>query len=309
MSEGGVPSGRNGTGGGELGGVARPSTSDWHDIAVSALAPLDLSHDSLSHTSDPGSLMSLGNEGFDDVTNMYSKLEMMMTAVRQEVSGLESMKSKLKDVGKLKEKLSSTRQKLKCSEEVVEEMKKKLNESEHRCAQFRDDMQRLNDIYNDERNRHAESKSLYSKQEQALMHAQSELITIQKEVQVSTEQKITIKSLKQQLVKCQENSDNEKTEWLKKVFTLEQELKDGEKVKTELGNHVWNLTEELKVVKGEREESETSHKKVEQELQEMARREEVLKEKVKLSSLLLSHLLSPLLTPLLSEGKGAAKGS
>ena len=131
------------------------NASEWKDIALNVLEVGDTrsvtngdNEHFPSYGNDPGSLMSAGNEGFDDVSNMYSKLEVMMTAVRQEVSGLESMKSKLKDVGKLKEKLSITRNKLKSSEQNVETLKKKLDESEIVVKQFRVDMQHLNNIYN-----------------------------------------------------------------------------------------------------------------------------------------------------------------
>lgn len=198
------------------------------------------------------------------MSNMYSKLEVMMTAVRQEVNGLETMKSKLKDVGKLKEKLSITRNKLKVSEEVVTELKKKVDSEEALIHQFRIDMQRLNDIHNEERSKHAETQKAFLRQEQALSHAQGELNYIQKEVQASAEQKSAIKALKLQLAKAKDNFEAEDSQQNKKIYVLEQHVKDSEKVKTELGTHVWNLTEDIKKVKADLESALTSKSNLEQ---------------------------------------------
>ena len=270
------------------------NASEWKDIALNVLEVGDTrsvtngdNEHFPSYGNDPGSLMSAGNEGFDDVSNMYSKLEVMMTAVRQEVSGLESMKSKLKDVGKLKEKLSITRNKLKSSEQNVETLKKKLDESEIVVKQFRVDMQHLNNIYNEERFKLLESQGMYLKQEEALQHAQDELRKIQTEIQSNMEQKNVVKGLKSQLGKLSESTSKERAVFVQKVLSLEKNNEENEKIKTELGSHVWNLTEEIKEMKISNEKSEAVLNKLKNQLVQANGHEFKLKES--LQKLLLAH--------------------
>ena len=263
------------------------SSGEWKDIALNILEIGDTrsaaSGDNdlvTNHGNDPGSLMSVGNEGFDDVSSMYSKLEVMMTAVRQEVSGLESMKSKLKDIGKLKEKLSINRDKLKSSEQDVKALKKQLQESDAIIKQFRMDMQHLNNIYNEERSKHIESQAMYSRQEEALQHAQIELRKIQTDMQSSVEQQNMIKKLKSQLSKLGESKSQDQANFLQKIFTLERKNEENEKIKTELGSHVWNLTEEIKELKSTQEKSEIVLKKLRGQLLQTNDEEFTLKESV-----------------------------
>ena len=248
--------------------------TDWKSLA------LNIVHESQDNFSlgydNPGSVVSLDQGGFDGVTDMYSKLEGMMSAVRQEVEGLENMKSKLKEVGKLKEKLNVTRSKLKISEDVVHELKQKLQDSDSLLNQFRGDMQRLNELYIDERNKHAETQNNYLRQEQALSHAQGELNFIQKEVQQSIDNKKIIKSMKSSMEKAQAAFEEQKNQLNKTIFVLEQQCKDQEKAKADLGSHVWNLSEEIKKLKGDIEAVDLDKKSLLNQIEQAKRNEQNL---------------------------------
>jgi len=227
---------------------------NWHNVAVQLV-------DGIEATSAP-----IVNESFDGVSDMYSKLEGMMAAVRQEVSGLERMKTKLRDYSKLKEKLQLCKKRIKVLEDDNGHLKRKLDESDALINQFRIDMQRLNDLYSEERQKHTETQKNFLRQEQALAHAQGELNFIQNELKVNMEMKKTIKDLKAKLAKAQEVSDEEKSQLQKDVFVLEQHIKDSEKVKAELGAHVWNLTEEMKKIKTQVEKMDEERSVLEKQL-------------------------------------------
>lgn len=217
----------------------------------------------------PPSIDTLGAESFDGVSDMYTKLESMMTAVRHEVSGLENMKAKIRDFAKVKEKLQMYKKKCKGLEDDNGHLKRKLDESDALINQFRIDMQRLNDLYTDERQKHAETQKNFLRQEQAFSHAQGELNFIQNELKVNAEMKKTIKDLKAKLSKAQEVYDEEKSQLQKNVFVLEQHVKDSEKVKAELGAHVWNLTEEVKKAKAHVEEIDAVKAQLESQLRQV----------------------------------------
>ena len=220
--------------------------SDWHDIAVNVMN-LSIESEDSAVVRDIGLTTDSGN--LDGVASMYSKLEGMMNAVREEVSGLENMKSKMKDFGKLKEKLITSREKLKMAVDEISILRKKLSDSDVLINQFRIDMQRLNDLYGEERTKHTLMQTSFVRQEQALSHAQGELNFIQNELKVNADMKKQIKDLKATILKSQETYEEEKGRMLKNSFVLEQQLQDGEKVKSELGAHVWNLSEKIKSLK------------------------------------------------------------
>ena len=172
-----------------------------------------------------------------------------MTAVKKEVAGLEAMKEKLKDMEKLKQRLADVQNRLQSTETANMEFQRKLDDSDRRCDQFRADMQHLNDIYTEEREKHLDTQQICIKQEQSLSNMQGELSFYQRDAQKYTETKKKYQTLRNQLNASQIQFEQEKAELEKQISSLEVLLKDADKTKKDLSEHIWNIAEESKQLK------------------------------------------------------------
>ena len=68
--------------------------------------------------------------------------------------------------------------------------------------------------------------------------------------------------MKSQLSILNDSCSQERADFLRQIFTLEKNIEENEKIKTELGSHVWNLTEEIRELKKGQERSEMVFKKL-----------------------------------------------
>ena len=75
-----------------------------------------------------------------------------------------------------------------------------------------------------------------------------------------------------------ESTSKERAVFVQKVLSLEKNNEENEKIKTELGSHVWNLTEEIKEMKISNEKSEAVLNKLKNQLVQANGHEFKLKE-------------------------------
>jgi chromosome segregation ATPase len=76
--------------------------------------------------------------------------------------------------------------------------------------------------------------------------------------------------------KAQAAFEEEKNQLKKTIFVLEQQCKDQEKAKADLGTHVWNLSEEIKKLKGDIEAVGLDKKSLLDQIEQAKRNEQKL---------------------------------
>ena len=192
---------------------------------------------------------------------MYSQLEAMMHSVRKEAAGLEALKAKLKDMDDLKRRNADLKDKLQASEIANSDLHRMLDESDRNAKSQRDDMQHLNDIYNEEREMHLQIQQKFLTQEQELIHLRGEVTFVQREAGKVADLRKGNQKLQGQVAALEKRLEDERLDWLKAKTELEEQLKDREKVKDEVSGHVWNLSEEIKSLRqrlGHAEQTEMS---------------------------------------------------
>jgi len=195
---------------------------------------------------------------------MFSQLEVMMSAVRQESAALDSMKAKVREFEELKTQLPILKKQLNDSEKAHAEALRLKNESDEQAAQLRLDMQRLNDMYNNERKQHLDAKHLQLRQEQELNRVLKDNIQLKKAADDMADVQKSNQSLTKQVNVLQARLDEEKRELERSLQMAEKQHEEAEKIKAELSQHFWNLSEELKQKQTALSESEECCRELEQ---------------------------------------------
>lgn len=179
-------------------------------------------------------------------SNMFSQLEVMMSAVRQESATLNSMKEKLKELDALKLRVPKLENQLHESNKRYSDVANANAELEKTNIQLRLDMQRLNDLYNTERKQHLEVQHAQLRQQQELLVATNDVERLQKISNESVDVYKKNKELNREVNLLQQRLEEEKRALAKSFQSLEKQVEETEKVKAELSQHFWNLSEELK---------------------------------------------------------------
>jgi chromosome segregation ATPase len=194
---------------------------------------------------------------------MCSQLEVMMSAVRHESATLNSMKEKLKELDTLKLQVPKIERQVRDLKKENFDVTNEKLELEKANIQLRLDMQRLNDLYNTERKQHLEVQHTQLRQEQELLVATKDVGRLQKIVDESTEVYKKNKELNREVGLLQQRLDEEKRALAKSFQSLEKQVEETEKVKGELSQHFWNLSEELKTSNQRLAESELIRSRLE----------------------------------------------
>ena len=189
-----------------------------------------------------------------------------MSAVRQESATLESMKQKLKEFEQLKLRVPALESELAQVKKENAEVIDTKNEQDKVVSQLRLDMQRLNDLYNTERKQHLEVKHVQLRQEQELVTATKLIDQLKSTAQDSNALEKKNKDLHREVTLLQQRLEEEKAAVARSFQMLEQQHDEAEKVKAELSQHFWNLSEELKANKNRLEESESLRHRLESSL-------------------------------------------
>jgi chromosome segregation ATPase len=200
--------------------------------------------------------MSEGNEaasGGVPNKNMYSQLEAMMNAVKREAAGLEALKSKLKDMEDLKRRNGDLKDKLQASEIANSDLHLMLENGERNAQSQREDMQHLNDIYNEERERHVEVQQNFLTQEQELVHLKGEVAYAQREAAKVQELRKSNQTALGQLASAEKRLEDERLDWMRATKAFEEKITDSQRVKDEVSGHVWKLTDEVKNLRAQLE--------------------------------------------------------
>ena len=178
--------------------------------------------------------------------NMYNQLESMMMAVKKEAEGLEKLKSKLRDMDDLKRRNSDLKEKLQASELANSDLHRMLETAERESEAQREDMQSLNDMYNDERTKHLEVQQKYLTQEQELMHLKGEAETDKREVAKLGQLRQSHQKTLGQLASTQKKLEDSHEDWARATKAFEERIRSTEADKENVSKHVWNLTEEIR---------------------------------------------------------------
>jgi predicted nucleic acid-binding Zn-ribbon protein len=177
--------------------------------------------------------------------NFLSQLEQMMTQVKREAAALEGMKGRLKEIDEIKQKYSETKQRLADKENEAQDLRKRLRDMEQNNNELREDFQKLNDIYSSDRKKLSDVQQQLqrSEQEVAGMKLQNEFLNT--EAQKIPELKKAIKHLKKEVNQVRSASEEEKNVIIGRMHESEKCLQQSEKSKSELSQHIWQLTEEI----------------------------------------------------------------
>ena len=189
---------------------------------------------------------SNGGPGGPQNANMYNQLESMMMAVKKEAEGLEKLKSKLRDMDDLKRRNSDLKEKLQASESANSDLHRMLETAEKESEAQREDMQSLNDMYNDERTRHLEVQQRFLTQEQELMHLKGEAETDKRELAKIGQLRQSHQKTLGQLASTQKKLEDSHEDWARATKAFEERIRSTEADKENVSKHVWNLTEEIR---------------------------------------------------------------
>lgn len=182
--------------------------------------------------------------------NIYQQLEHMMSAVKKEAAALDAMKMKIKDLEEIKSKrMPEVQRRLDESEASNDELRKKNHESELQIDQLRNDMQHLNDIYNEERRKHGDTQQNVLQQEQDIDHLKRELMMMSRELQKAGELRNQHQQLLVQMEQARLKIANEMENNSVMKKTVDQHVLKTEKVKAEMTSHILSLTEEIRNLK------------------------------------------------------------
>ena len=86
------------------------------------------------------------------------QLEGMMSAVRHESATLESMKSQIKEMDAIKKQIPVLQEQLAAADEKTFAVIREKDYINEKCVQLQADLQRLNDMYNNERKQNLEAQ-------------------------------------------------------------------------------------------------------------------------------------------------------
>lgn len=223
--------------------------------------------------------MTGGTAGFPKTGNFLNQLETMMSAVKKEAGALESMKQKLKDMEELKSKYFEAKNKIQESEREAVDMKRKLRDYEQQNQDLRHDMQKLNDIYNNDRAKFIELQQANARLEQELTGVALEKDFFLKESQRIPELKKAFKSTKATLQQLKSTHEEEKIALQTQIAELEKKSDKQEKSKSEISQHVWQLTEQIDNMKQELDEKKNTMRLIEIKNEESKKSSAIVKER------------------------------
>ena len=198
--------------------------------------------------------------------NMYTQLEAMMTAVKREAAGLEGLKSRLREMEDIKQRNEDLKGKLQASEKANSDLHLMIENAERGATILREDMQQLNDLYEEERTQHISAQQKFLTQEHEFMHVKGELGFAQREAQKLGDLRKTNQTFSGQLASSQKRLEDERLEWAREKQKLEDKVKDAVKQKDDTSSHVWNLSEEVKGLRGDLKHYEGNMESLQQAL-------------------------------------------
>ena len=219
------------------------------------------------------SLQSLGNASISisaSGTNVLPKtatflnqLEVMMTAVKKEASALEAMKLKLKEMEDLKGRYQDVKKKLQDTEQEVFDYKKKISDYEHNLSEMRQDMQKLNDLFTSNSLQLMDTQSKLQKSDAEVANLKLEKDYLLKENEKLLEYKKAGKNLKIQYNSLKQTLEDEKNSFQAQIADWQTKFQKSEKSKSEISNHVYQLTEEIEKLKASVQDKQQAVKSTE----------------------------------------------
>jgi chromosome segregation ATPase len=196
------------------------------------------------------SMSGAGPNALPKTANFLNQLEGMMAAVKKEASALESMKIKLKEMEEVKTRYSEVKRKLQDSEQEIYDYKKKISDYEHNLQEMRKDMQKLNDLFNSNSLKLMETQTQLQKTDSEIASLKLEKDYLFKENEKHLEYKKINKNMKIQFNSLKQTLEDEKTSAQQQITDWQNKFTKVEKSKSEISNHVYELTEQLEKLKG-----------------------------------------------------------
>ena len=197
-----------------------------------------------------------------------------MAAVRHESESLERLKGQLKLMEAEKKELPELRGRLQVAEENLMAKNREKQQVEEKNQQLQSDLQRLNDMYMNERNQNLDAQEKLLSFEQDVNRYKLELEQKEKAVPRIAELQKNIQSQKIQIDMLKQNLEDEQRAVQKGVQLMEKQQEEAERCKNELSQHFWSVSEELKQCQQELQNSHLSNQQLEQALVAMGKRVE-----------------------------------
>lgn len=175
----------------------------------------------------------------------------MMAAVRKEAMTLEVMKQKVKEMDELKTKVPELKERLATSEARSLEYQTALREAELLHNQMRSDMQKLNDLYTEERREHLEAKQISVNLEAEVARSRQEFSFFQREAQKESAK--VADARKKAIILTQQLSEAQAAihEGVQAKGLLEKKLEESENDRASSSSRFWMLSEEIGTLKKE----------------------------------------------------------
>jgi chromosome segregation ATPase len=185
----------------------------------------------------------------NNTSNMYSQLETMMNAVKKEAKSLEAVKQKIREMDGLRSTVNELRSKLQQTEGKNNELLDNLKVNDGVIEGLRADMQRLNDIYTQEREEYQDSQQLNLSLQQEIANIKNEVQFYQKEAAKMPELRKKNAGMVTQIGALGKQQEEEKAIFAKTIQSLEEKLSLAGQEKEKSSEHFWNLSEEVKTLK------------------------------------------------------------
>lgn len=174
-----------------------------------------------------------------------------MSAVRKEAIALETMKARLQELDDLKALVPDLRAQLQDAHVKKGELERGLRDSDKLYQQLRNDMQRLNDLYNSERKQHLDCQNSNVQLDSDLSRVQQENTFLQREVDKIADLRRKNQALQQQLASSEEQMEDVKRAAQKNILSLKKKLDDSEQSKAETYALLTQSSEEISNLKAD----------------------------------------------------------
>ena len=197
-----------------------------------------------------------------------------MAAVRHESQSLENLKAQMKSMEEVKKEIPVLKEKLQFAEESLMAKNREKKCADEAMEDLKADLQRLNDMYANERKQNLESQEKQLSLQQELDLCKLEMDKAVKAAPRIAELQKSNQAQKLQIDILKQNLEEEQRAVQKGVQLMEKQTEEAEQCKAELSQHFWSVSEELKQTQEQLQGAQQVSQQLEQALVAMGERVE-----------------------------------
>jgi chromosome segregation ATPase len=150
----------------------------------------------------------------------------MMSAVRKEAMALDDMKIRMAEMEELKVMVPELKFQVTEAEHKKTELERALRDSDKLYMQLKNDMQRLNDLYNNERKAHLETQNANMALDTEMVRLQQETVFLQRESEKVNDFRKKVQVLQQQLNQSEEGVEELKKAAQRNILAMKKKYDD-----------------------------------------------------------------------------------